>query len=137
MLLMFYFISAIIVLHECLVWIGLRRVEKAKFQNLTLFQSGVTACVTLIAMYLQSWELLVWTFMLSRLWVIAELFILAIKYRKSPSRLWMSNVIVLFTGLGALLTGVWLCFVVGYGLFWGLTLIIGMSLTSRQANQPG
>ncbi|MEO0582881.1 MAG: hypothetical protein AAF135_11715 [Bacteroidota bacterium] len=134
---MFYFISAIIVLHECLVWIGLRRVAKAKFQNLTLLQSGLTASVTIIAMFLQSWELLVWTFVLSRLWVIVELFILAIRYRKAPSRLWMSNAIVLCAGLGSLFTGVWLSFVVGYGLFWGLTLLIGMSLTSRQANLPG
>lgn len=111
------FLGLILLGHHLIFFLGIIRMKKLT-GVLNILQGIVPSIVVVLALFFQSWELMITAFLLERIWIILELSIKSIAIKRPLEPFFFLQILGFIAGLVVAIAHLGWAFIWVYGVFW-------------------
>ncbi|MDX2250403.1 MAG: hypothetical protein SF052_26715 [Bacteroidia bacterium] len=127
-----YFLASVIIIHKAFLVYGMTYFNARSKHAWLTGSVGIFMIATLIvAMFFESWPLLIISFAGYMLYNFGDSIWLSLRYHRQPSVFLPVYVLMFASTIIALTFEAWIFFTVSYGIYWLTSLILGKRLLNR------
>jgi hypothetical protein len=119
-----YLLSLVLIFHDCLLILGLSRINQHNKHTFSLIIATAMIAMAILSIAFQSWAILTFSYAVYRLLIMVDMIAPAIRAHRPPSPLLPVNLLIVSGAMLAYFFHWWLVFVGSYVIFWSLSLLV-------------